>query len=108
MAETKTSLGFPKNTTGALAYVLGWFSGVILLLLEKDSFVRFHAMQSIIAFGALSVIGMMPWLWWLRPLVWLLGFGLWLFLIFKAYQGEEYKLPVIGDISNNFLKKLRG
>jgi uncharacterized membrane protein len=101
MAET-SGTGLPRNTAAALAYVLGWLTGIIFLLIEKDKFVRFHAMQSIITFGLLTVFSFVPVIGWiLSPLVMIVGFILWLVLIFKAYQGEEFKLPWIGDFAQN-------
>jgi len=111
MAEAKAEkkgTGLPKNTAAALSYVLGWITGIVFLLIEKDSFVRFHAMQSVITFGALTVIAIIPVIGWvLSPLVMILGFVLWLVLIFKAYQGEEFKLPVIGDFAKKQLGKMK-
>ena len=52
----KTSIGLEANVAGLLCYVLGWISGLVFILIERESkFVRFHAMQSIIVFGILSV-----------------------------------------------------
>lgn len=97
--------GLPRNTAAALSYVLGWLTGIIFLLVEKDPFVRFHAMQSIVTFGILTIIPLVPVVGWvLSPLIIVAGFVLWLVLIFKAYQGEEFKLPVIGE----FAKKQAG
>ena len=102
MAEAKKGgLGLPSNTAAALAYVLWWVSGIIFLLLEKDDkFVRFHAMQSIITFGMITLLSFIPVIgWMLSPVLMIIGFVLWLVLIFKAYQGEKFKLPVIGDFA---------
>ena len=111
MAEVKTEnkgTGLPKNTAAALSYVLGWLTGIVFLLIEKDSFVRFHAMQSVITFGALAIIAIVPVIGWvLSPLVMILGFVLWLVLIFKAYQGEEFRLPIIGDFAKKQLGKMK-
>lgn len=97
--------GLPRNTAAALSYVLGWLTGIIFLLIEKDPFVRFHAMQSIVTFGILTIVPLVPVVGWiLSPLVMVVAFVLWLVLIFKAYQGEEFKLPVIGE----FAKKQAG
>lgn len=107
MAE-KTGLGLPKNTAAALSYVLGWITGIVFLLVEKDPFVRFHAMQSIIVFGILTVINFIPLIGWiLSPLIMIVGFVLWLLLIYKAYQGEEFMLPVVGDFAKKQLKRVK-
>ncbi len=107
MADEKSGTGLPRNTAAALSYVLGWLTGIIFLLIEKDKFVRFHAMQSIITFGLLTVVSFVPVVGWiLSPLVMIVGFVLWLVLIFKAYQGEEFKLPVIGDFAQKQMGKI--
>lgn len=102
----QTSNGLDENIAGALAYGLGWVTGVVFLLIEPSNpFVRFHAWQSVIVFGTLSVI------WFIAVSIPLLGWAfafivlppvsaaLWLWLIFKAYQGERYKLPYAGDMA---------
>ncbi len=100
--------GLPKNTAAALSYVLGWITGIVFLLLEKDPFVRFHAMQSIIVFGGLMILSLLPVVGWiLSPLVMIGGFILWLVLIFKAYQGEEFMLPVVGEFAKKQLGKIK-
>jgi len=107
----KTSSGLQENVAGLLCYVLGWVSGLILLLIETENkFVRFHAVQSIIVFGALNIIWV-P-LQYIPPLDlfigWLLGglaFVFWIVLMFKAYQGIMYKLPVAGDLAEKWSGK---
>ena len=85
--------------------MLGWVTGLIFLLLEKDNkFVKFHAMQSLITFLVLTVvIWLFIWIpffgWVIAGLIGLLVFILWLVLIIKAYQREKFKLPVVGDIA---------
>lgn len=106
MAEGKSGTGLPKNTAAALSYVLGWVTGIIFLLIEKDPYVRFHAMQSTITFGLLSVVSFVPIIGWLlSPFLMIIGFILWLVLIYKAYQGEEFVLPVIGDFAKKQVSK---
>jgi len=98
-----TVLGVTENLEALLCYALGWVTGLIFLLLEqKNAFVRFHAMQSIVTFLALfiisAVVGFIPVLGVLVGLIlWPLGVVLWIVLMVKAYKGERYKLPVIGD-----------
>ena len=105
MAET----GLKKTTAGALAYVLGPITGILFLVIEKDPFVRFHAMQSTVVFVVLFVLqwilGITIILFPLSALVGLVAFVLWLILIYKAWQGEEWEVPVLGKIARNLLKK---
>jgi uncharacterized membrane protein len=103
--ENKTSSGLQENAAGLLCYLLGWITGIIFLVIEPNNkFVRFHAVQSIIVFGALNVImlifGWIPFIGWIIDI--LLGittFILWIILMYKAYQGLMFKLPVAGDIA---------
>jgi uncharacterized membrane protein len=103
----RTALGTEENVAAALAYILGWISGIALLLLERENrFVRFHAMQSTIVFGALSVawfvcVAVIPILGWIISFIIIppLSAVLWLVLMFKAYHGERYKVPVVGDMA---------
>lgn len=101
VTKTKSTFGLDKNVACALTYVLGWVSGLIFFLSEKkDKEIRFHALQSLIFFGALNVIIMIPFLGWtLKPVISLLGFIAYLFLIIKAYQGEKFIIPVVGEIA---------
>ena len=99
---TKTSIGLDEKLTGALCYLVLWVTGIVIYLIEKDNkFVRFHAMQSILVFLPLSVISwFFSWiLWWFGWLIGLLTFILWIVLMIKAYQGEKFKLPIVGDIA---------
>jgi len=102
--------GLKKNTAGALAYVLGPVTGIIFLILEKDPFVRFHAVQSIVVFTLLWFI--LPWvlgltviLLVLAPIVWVVSFVLWLMCIYKAWMGEEWEVPVLGKFARQLAKK---
>jgi uncharacterized membrane protein len=107
MADTaKTASGFDENVAAALAYALGWITGVIFLLTEpQNRFVRFHAMQSTIVFLALSAVcvllQMIPLLGMLLAVFLVIPASavLWLVLMFKAYQGERFKLPLAGDMA---------
>ena len=106
-AKSVTGLG--KNTAGALAYVLGPITGVIFLVLEKDPFVRFHSMQSIVVFVGLFalqwIFGLTIVLLPLVPLISILAFILWLLLIYKAWQGEEWEVPVLGAYARKLVKR---
>lgn len=103
------SLGLKKEIAGALAYVLGPITGIFFLVTSKDSFVKFHAMQSTVVFVVLFVLqwvlGITIILFPLSALIGLVSFVLWLVLIYKAWQGQEWEVPVLGKMARKFLKK---
>lgn len=104
----KTSLGISENVAGLLCYLAGWITGFIIILLEKENrFVRFHAMQSIIIFGAITLVtGVLSWIPLLGAILdWLIGiiaFILWIVLMVKAAQGVIYKAPWAGDLAEKW------
>lgn len=112
MSDNNTVLGIDQNLEALLCYALGWITGIVFLFLEKENeYVRFHAMQSLVTFLALfiitMVIGSIPILGWLISfLVSILGLIIWVMLMIKAYQGEFYKLPYIGDFAEEQLSKI--
>jgi uncharacterized membrane protein len=96
----KSSTGMEENVAGLLCYVLGWVTGLIFFLIEKDSkFVKFHAMQSIITFVAVVILAWIP---VVNIVVGVLALVLWILLMIKAYQGVKFKLPVIGDLAEKW------
>ena len=126
----KSSTGLDENIAALLSYVFGWVSGLIFFLIEKDSrLVRFHAMQSLLFNVLVAVVGIALWivlfvvfmivaqvsgalatiLSLVSVLVWgvfLLGIlaGFILCLV-KAFQGQYFKLPVIGNFADKFSAK---
>jgi uncharacterized membrane protein len=101
--EAESSTGLAANVAGLLCYVLGWITGIIFVVLEKKStFVKFHAWQSIMTFGVLTVaqlvLGWIPFVGWiLNILIGILMFVLWLILIIQAGTGKMWKVPGAGD-----------
>jgi uncharacterized membrane protein len=108
-ANEMTSMGMKARTAGWLAYIGGWISGIIFLVLEKENrFVRFHAAQSIILFGALSILQWIAQMIHFGALsgglgvVWLIC---WLFLMINTAKGKYYKLPIIGDYAEKLANR---
>ena len=105
MTDQKTASGFDENVAGALSYGLGWVTGLLFFVTEpQNTFVRFHAMQSILVFSAacvaFAVCLSVPFLGWILSIFVFYGSAaLWLILMFKAYQGERFKLPIAGEIA---------
>lgn len=112
----KTSLGLEENVEALLSYLLGWITGIVFLLIEKDNeFVKFHAMQSTITFIGFTVIDIIlavlshiPFIGIIFGLInWIIGIIAiitWVVCMVKAYQGEKYKLPIVGDLAENYTK----
>jgi uncharacterized membrane protein len=115
----RSSTGLDANIAAALSYFFGLLSGAIFFAMESESrFVKFHAMQSMLASVAVIVIYIaytivfmvlwrLPFIGWIAGIfgtlgwaVMALGFlGLWLYCMFRAFQGERFKRPFIGEVA---------
>jgi len=126
----KSSAGLDENIAALLAYVFGWVSGLVFFLMEKDSkLVRFHAMQSILLCVVVAVLGIALWvvtflfllvgamlpdimgslMALLGTLIWVV-FSValliaWILCLVRAYQGQFFKLPVIGNMAEKIVNK---
>lgn len=115
-ASGPTSMGMQPNVAAGLSYVLGWITGLVFFFMEKQNrFVRFHAMQSILFFGGLSILGIVlriiigidiPFLslvaFCINGLLGLVAFVGWIVLLINGFQGKYFKLPVIGDYAEKY------
>lgn len=103
--------GLQDNVAGLLAYL--FIPAIIFLVLEpfnRNKFIRFHSFQSLFFTAAmialnfvLAIIAMIPFLGFvtifLWPIIYLASFILWIVLMVKAYGGQKFKVPVIGDLA---------
>lgn len=121
MSSASGGTGLAENVAGLLCYIAGWITGLIFILIDKRPFVRFHAAQSLVLFGSIVVayivLGMLSaasifgglMVTVFSFLIWgVLGIGsfvLWIFCMIKAYGGERFKLPVVGDIAEKIAGK---
>jgi uncharacterized membrane protein len=109
--EAESSTGLSANVAGLLCYVLAWVTGIVFVVLEKKStFVKFHAWQSIMTFGVLTVaqlvLGWIPFAGWiLSILIGILMFVLWIILIIQAGTGKMWKVPWAGDWAEKQISK---
>lgn len=126
----KSSTGLDENIAALLAYVFGWISGLVFFLIEKDSkLVRFHAMQAILFNVCVIVLAVAIWIvtfvliliasqladimgsliGLVATLIWLvLSVGIliaWVLCLVRAYQGQYFKLPIIGNIAEKIVNK---
>lgn len=95
------------NLAAALSYVLGWITGLIFFVIEKESkYVKFHAMQSILFSVAWTILSMLLVVTVIGPLfLGIVGLIIWVICIIKAYSGEMFKLPAIGDMAEKIANK---
>ena len=108
----RTGLGMKARTAGVLCYLFAWVTGLIFFLLERESrFVRFHAMQSILFFGSLSIL---QWVFSHLPFFGVVGGALgvvmfigWIVMMVKAGQGKYYKLPLFGDLADRLIDQIK-
>lgn len=114
--KKKSSTGMKPGVAVLVSHVgvflgLGWLSGLIVYLLEKENkFVKFHAMQSLcigIAEVGVWIVGFI--LFFIAPVIWSLGLtALFVFrviIVIKAFNGELYKFPGFGVWADKWMKK---
>lgn len=121
-SATRSSTGLDPNVAATLAYLGWWVTGIVFFVLERDSrYVRFHAMQAILAFGAFSAIGAclvlaglvtlfvssagFRMLMAVAQLFLLAGFIVWVICLAKAYGGERVKLPLAGALAERIANR---
>ncbi len=114
--NTMTTLGLNERVERVLAYAFWWVSGLILFFTEKNRNVRWHAVQSMLTFGTLSLlmfgVGLLKAFLHTIPLLnlltdaglglllnvlWWVSIGLWVWLIIMAWLRPDYRLPFIGE-----------
>src|SRR5215471_187433 len=88
-AAAPSTEGLAENVAGLLCYAVGWVTGIIFLLIDKRPWVKFQAAQSIAVFGLIGLV----------------GFVLWIFLMVKAYQHENVRIPIAADIADSLAGK---
>lgn len=122
-AEEPTQSGLDENVAGALSYVFGFLSGIVMYLVESENeTVRFHAAQSIVVFGAIfiaslvvsvlravlvigdvtaflfgTIFGLISFVLWIAAII------LWIYLIIRTYQGSDPRIPIAAGIADGFV-----
>lgn len=124
-AAAAAGTGLDENVAGLLSYVAGWITGIIFFVIDKRPFVKFHAAQSMVVFGALFILSIgssmflsMSWMmgaatgflgsaihFLFSTVLGLVCFVAWILCMVKAYQHERFKLPFLGDIAENIAGK---
>jgi uncharacterized membrane protein len=111
------SLGLPGRIAAPLAYAGWWVTGILFWFLERrDLFVRFHAAQACVVFGAIAlVVAMLSALaaasllfmpaafgFWvvMAGLIWVTGIALWVMAIWHAANGRLWRIPLAAEIAD--------
>ncbi|WP_078578811.1 DUF4870 domain-containing protein [Salipaludibacillus agaradhaerens] len=103
--QSYSSTGLTNNIGGLLAYSLTFITGIIFIVIEKENkFIRFHAMQSIMAFVPLYIFTsfgrFIPFAGLLFSfLTGMLMLVFWILGMLRAYKGEIYKFPIVGNLA---------
>jgi uncharacterized membrane protein len=114
---TDSSTGLSTRTASVLSYLGWWVTGLIFWGLEReDRLVRFHAIQSTVAFGALGLAIVASGLVALLMLsfapagftffvgtafaLWVASVALWLVALWKASQGKRWRIPLASRVAD--------
>lgn len=120
----KTSLNMDENIESLLCYIGLWITGLIFLFAEKENkTVKFHAKQSLFFFLPLTIIAPIigwigspkwtytggwlvgsydpgiPALVWFSWIIYLIILVFFIIFIVTAYQGQKFKIPIVGDLA---------
>ena len=117
MTPDSSTTGIPRRVAAPLAYAGWWVTGVLFWFLERrDLFVRFHAAQASVAFGAIAIVvallsgiaatslvfmpGAFGFWMWSAGVTWVAGLGLWLVSMWHAATGRLWRIPLAADIAD--------
>lgn len=115
-----TSTGVDPRLSAVLCYAAWWITGLVFLLLERENRqVRFHAAQSVVVFGGLSLLmglvaavsattlfvvpSVFLSIWPLNYLVWIVAVGVWLVLMLRAFRGETWRVPGAAELADRLV-----
>ena len=115
----RTSTGLSPRFAAALAYAGWWVTGLIFYALEQDPYARFHAAQSVTAFGLITlfIIGFLTMaaaslsflptafslFLWAAAVTWIAGVMLWIVAMWKAATGDAWRIPVAATLADRLL-----
>jgi len=120
-AQGPSSTGLSARTEAILGYLFWWLGGLVFFVIErKNRFVRFHAAQSIIFFGGVSVllevlhlISLIPLLGFLlaipisfaSSIITVIAILTWLFMMFQMYRGRNFRIPIVGGYADSLVDR---
>jgi uncharacterized membrane protein len=108
MPKTKTAKKPEKDALYIFTYLLTIVSGLIVFVTvaQKSTRAKFHAIQAILLGVVMIIVGIVGGIIF-APAAGLLNFLIWLYGIYigyRAYEGEDIEVPVLGDFAKQYLK----
>lgn len=114
--DDSTSTGVDARLSSILCYAGWWVTGLVFLFAERrNSEVRFHAAQSLVVFGVLSVAlflcggasavaffvaaSTFQILQAIGNAIWFVAVVIWLLLLVRTWRGETWRMPVAGNVA---------
>jgi uncharacterized membrane protein len=118
--QLTSSTGLAPRLAAPLAYAGWWITGFVIWFVERrDTYVRFHAAQSITAFGlialfigafsafAVASLSFLPSAFslfiWAAGLTWIGGLILWAISMWKAGNGEPWRIPIAAELADRMV-----
>jgi uncharacterized membrane protein len=117
METQKSAIGLDGNIAALLGWIIGIIALVLIFIEKENKFVRFHAIQAVIYHVSIFVVyfifmilvGILSYVSSFFAILYLFGFLIWLawlggmiFGAVKAYQGQQFKFPIIGDLAEKW------
>lgn len=120
MPERGSSTGLAPRVAAPLAYAGWWLTGAIVWFVERrDRYIRFHAAQSIAAFGLIAILigafgflgvaslSFLPAAFTLfigaAALTWVVGLLLWVVAMWKAASGDAWRIPIAAELADRLM-----
>ena len=106
LKKVETTLNLPVNVIGALCYVpwVGWVVGIVVILLEKNAGLRWHAVQGMMIAGIFLLLAMV--LFPLAGILWITGLVIKIYAAVKVYGGKLPRLYKISEWTDKIVKRL--
>jgi uncharacterized membrane protein len=119
-AELMSSTGLAPRLAAPLGYAGWWITGLVIWMVERrDRYVRFHAAQSVAAFGVIALLigafgalavaslsflpsAFTPFIW-AAALTWVGGLVLWVLSMWKAATGDPWRIPIAAELADRML-----
>lgn len=118
---SSSTTGIDERLASVLCYSAWWITGVVFLVLERQHHgIRFHAAQSLVLFGAISLllVGLGAFsalalmvssqayqvVRALADVTWIGAAALWLVVVVRAWRGEAWRVPLVATLADRIVE----